>query len=175
MLPVEVKEVSVPGTRLERMSDTYSRRLAGRVSRRSFFGRLGQGAIAATLGSVGVDLLSRPAQAHSNWCQSNCSIGCAKLTGTNWCPADTCECGCWCIRVSSSTCTSTYREWCDCCGGCNDSNRGCVGGSDGLTHPTCLFHKEYSGGCGTLGSTHIKCRRHQCVKDYMCERFGTQC
>lgn len=41
-------------TWLEELADSIARGLAGRVSRRSFLGRVGVGAVAASLGSVGV-------------------------------------------------------------------------------------------------------------------------
>ena len=154
-------------TLLESYGKDVSRKLAFRISRRSFMGRLGKGAVAASLGGAGVALLSQsPALAHSCPC-SNCgySIGCNNLTGNNQCPLDTCQCGCWCTNVSSGTCITGIREWCDCCGGCSQGCR-CV---DGL--PTCCYHKEYAGGCGTLNQTHIMCRFHRCVEGFMCERW----
>lgn len=170
-MSTEIREVSESVTHLESLSNRASRRLAGRISRRSFMGRVGKGAIAATLGSAGANLLLAPAIAHDNPCQAGCSIGCATLTGSNNCPSGSCNCGCWCIRVPSGTCSSTYREWCDCCGGCQ-GNLKCVEGSDGLTHPSCYNHKAWPEGCDDL---HIKCRRHRCVSLSDCERVNTVC
>lgn len=171
-MPREIKETSVPPTRIEYLAGGFSRHLAGRISRRSFMGSVGRGAIAATMGTLATPFLIRPALAHTNSCQSFCSASCRALTGSNSCPSGSCNCGCWCIRVSSSTCSSTYREWCDCCGGCGDSDRGCINGTDNLTHPTCLLHKEWPEGCS---DTHIKCRFHRCVSQSSCERVNTEC
>lgn len=158
-------------TLLETFSKHSSTYLAGRVSRRSFMGRLGRGAIAATLGGAGATLLlNQRAEAHTCPC-SNCgnSIGCGTLTGVQGsCPSDTCQCGCWCINVSSDKCASGIREWCDCCGGCAEGSGGCrcVNGI-----PTCCYHKEWPEGCGSA-DTHIKCRYHKCVSSSQCERFS---
>lgn len=163
-------------SRVVRMTQSAARSLASRTSRRSFIGRIGRTAVLAAttgafLGTVGVE----EGLAH-HWggcgscqnppigggCCGQNTIGCANLTGSNSCPGNTCNCGCWTITVSSSTCASRRREWCDCCGGCADgSNCNCIT-VGGVPHPTCCRHKEWNDGCQGCAK-HIKCRRHRCV------------
>jgi hypothetical protein len=175
---VEIPEVSDSGSRLESAAEIVSRRLANTISRRSFLGRLGVGAVAATVGNGASALIfTRSAYAHTNPCQSGCSISCGTLTGSNACPAGTCNCGCWCVRVSTSICQSTLRHFCDCCGGdyCNAPGHGCrcIQGSDGLTHPSCCLHKLWPDGCGVQGEWHIACRTLGCLNS--CNRINTVC
>lgn len=151
-------------TRAETLTDVLARGLATKISRRSFFGRLGKGAVVATLGGSGAALLM-PEAAWAHSCPSGCdcseSVTCATLTGSNSCPSGTCECGCWlvsdCTHCGGST--NCWKWWCDCCGGgyCNGgANCRCVGG-----HPSCCNHKTHSGGCGD-SSWHIACRKSFC-------------
>lgn len=168
-------------TRLAGISETVSRSLAARVSRRSFFGRLGSGAVALSLGSAGATLLSQQdAIAHStcgcglctaapsnDCCSGRDSIGCGNLPGWNQnsCPTNSSLCGCWVISVATSTCSSGLREWCDCCGGCGTpTDCHCYTADDGQFSPSCCRHKFYTGGTGDSCS-HIKCRRNRCVND----------
>lgn len=153
----------VPRTRndsmLEELSESISRALAARVSRRSFLGRMSTGAVAASIGTTAVVLTRPPAAAA---CTHNCSISCVDLTGSNNCPSNrytTCTCGSWCF--SDSGCASGIRRWEDCCGinycnvagGCR-----CVSG-----YPTCCNTKTYSDGCGTVGQSVVVCRLRFCV------------
>lgn len=59
---IEIHEVSDAGSRLEIAAESVSRKLANTISRRSFLGRLGIGAIAATLGN-GASVLIFPEEA----------------------------------------------------------------------------------------------------------------
>lgn len=152
-------------TKLERYSKVATTRLARSVSRRSFIGRVGRGAIAASLGSAGAALLANnSALAHTGGCgcADGCglSVSCDNLPGHmhNSCPSGSCGCGCWCC--STTGCASGYREWCDCCGGCS-GGAGCANGK-----PTCYNHAVWSNGCN--GHIHIKCRRKNCVPRSSC-------
>lgn len=161
-------EIPVRGdgsSRIENLSERASRRLAMRISRRSFLGRLGRGVIVAAVGSAaGPFLISESAYAHTNPCSKTCSVSCKVLTGSNSCPSGTSNCGCWCI--TSTACTN-YREWCDCCGDnyCS-GRRQCVNGA-----PSCYNHRAYS----ASGDTHIACRFNRCVTASNCERFENPC
>jgi hypothetical protein len=155
--------------KLEETSGSLTRALASRTSRRSFMGRLGRGAIAASLGAAGAQLLA-PAAAQAVGCGScsGCSIGCGNLNqwNRNSCPPGSCSCGSWVIRVASSTCSSTLRRWTDCCntGWCGDHAGGNCNsiGDDGRRHPSCCNPREYfNGSCNANGR--IVCRRHSCV------------
>lgn len=175
MTTFEIRQTSrTKSSLLESSSDAFARRLAQRVSRRSFLGRVGKGAIvAATAGVAGVALLDVGAFAHVNPCQETCSISCESLPGhnANSCPGSTNTCGCWCINVSSVCGATGIREWCDCCGDnyCQ-GNRQCVEGTDNRTHPSCYNHDAYG-----PGSEHIACRRHHCVTQSQCARFDMPC
>ena len=167
------------GSRLGTASGSAARYIANRMSRRSFLGRLGQGAIVTAMGTSGLTLLAQSAFAHSpNPCvcgqctgdNGNCcsrdSIGCGSLPGwndSNNCPPGSELCGCWTVTVSSGTCASGIREWCDCCKGCGTpANCQCITGDDGLTHPSCCRHKFYTG-FQANACDHIRCRRRRCV------------
>jgi hypothetical protein len=191
-------------TRLEGLSESVSRSLAGRVSRRSFLGRLGKGAIAASLGASSAALLRTPSSAQAalicSGSSNNCSIACDYLKGWvvpysdrgkdlwNYCPTGTCKCGSWVVKVIQTTCGSTYRRWTDCCdtqkswcpahGGCNCNSTG----ADGNHHPSCCNTKEWGScandDCGKQGQTKIVCRFHKCVPDLTGECYpsnGTYC
>lgn len=164
-----------PPSHLATTAGNLARRLATRTSRRSFIGRVGQAALVGAAASTGLGVLgAREALAHNSGCGScsgivgfpqNCcdqlTVGCKNLTGVNACPSNTCNCGCWIVNVSTSTCGSGRREWCDCCGECGSGGQcNCVD-VNGTLHPTCCRHKEYSG-CATC-SGHIHCRKHRCV------------
>ena len=151
-----------PDSFLEELSESISRALAGRVSRRSFLGRVSQGAIVASLGVSGAALI-RPEVASA--CTHNCSVNCVDLPGHNQnsCPSNqytTCACGAWCF--SDGGCASGVRRWEDCCGinycaaagGCQ-----CVAGG----YPTCCSTKIYGQGCGTIGSSKVVCRLRYCI------------
>jgi hypothetical protein len=137
------------------LGERISRRLASRLTRRSLLGTVGGGGVAMALASGG-SLAVRPgsAEAHtSNPCQHTSSVSCEMLYGWNNCPGWTCGCGHW-TTCGSSQCT--YKVWQDCCDAqCED--RECVNG-----WPKCILHKPYTQGCGTQGSTHVRCRRWYC-------------
>jgi hypothetical protein len=158
-------------THLERVSESVTRSLAGRTSRRSFIGRLGKGAVAASLGSAGVALLRAPASAFALPC-SGCSIACRYLRdwNQNSCPTNSCMCGSWVIHVLTTTCSSGYRRWTDCCNsgwcGAHGGERCDTSELDGSSHPTCHNPKDYpntvNDTCGS-STTKIVCRKHNCV------------
>lgn len=166
-------------TGLANLSGLVARRLAARVSRRTFMARLGQGMIALSLGSAGAVAFAEGALADPVCACGRCtsvpftgesccgrnSVTCRTLTGTNACPSGTCICGCWWVNVSTSSCASGLLEWCDCCGACQSGGAcACVTGSDGRRYPTCCTHKWWTSKdvCGDCTS-HIKCRRQRCI------------
>ena len=71
---VDQPPASTP-TILERVADGSARAFASRISRRSFFGRLGRGVVAVSLGSAGAQLL-RPTSAYANHfaCPPGCQL-----------------------------------------------------------------------------------------------------
>lgn len=158
------------GTWLENLNESISRSLASRFSRRSFMGRLGKGAVAATLGSAGVALV-RPEAALAASCPSGCncacSVSCEYLPGwgQNSCPTNgygTCACGSWCF--STTQCPSGIRRWDDCCGinyCTKNPGTGCYCVSS-VNRPSCCNTKTYSGGCGDASSI-VACRMNTCV------------
>ena len=162
------------GTWLEGIADAISRGLAARVSRRSFVGRAGLGAVAASLGGVGVSLTrAETARGVALACPGGCNCACSTQCGNIFpgnpggtCPSPTCKCGTWCFH--DSVCGSGYRRWDDCCsinycnahGGCR-----CVSG-----RASCCNHKTYPEGCGNSASI-IVCRTAQCVPVSNCVRI----
>jgi hypothetical protein len=164
-MSIEIPEVGDVRTKLENGSERVMRRLAIRVSRRSFLGTLGRGAVVATIGGVASSvILEGEAQAHSCGC-SGCSVHCQTLTGNNRCPNNTSVCGCWCIADSGC---ANYKEWCDCCGDtyCQNHPRQCINGN-----PSCCNHRFYS----TTSDVHIACRRYRCVSLSKCDRVENPC
>lgn len=138
------------------VSERVSRALASRVPRRSFFAGIGKGGIALAMGGAGAGLFASESQAHSNPCQYQSSVDCYQYWGYNECPPNTCGCGYW--HVCDSTRCTYHKVWSDCCWSGGECNAGCIAG-----HPSCINHKEYTQGCGTRLSSHIKCRRWYCV------------
>jgi hypothetical protein len=156
---------TLTSTNSEALSGAIARRLAMKLSRRSFIGRIGKGTVALSLGGAGAALiLPEAAWAHScpGGCDCSHSVTCGALTGSNSCPSGTCECGCWTV-TDCGTCSNSpgcLKYWCDCCGGdyCHGGAQcRCVGGS-----PSCCIHKTWSGGCGD-SSWHIACRKSICA------------
>lgn len=160
-------------SQLENLHESISRALAGRISRRSFMGRLGKGMIAASLGTAGGVLVrAESAEGSHGGCPSGCtkcacSVSCSYLPGWNQasCPTNgygTCACGSWCF--STAECGSGIRRWTDCCGinYCNVNPGGGCRCISSVSRPACCYHKTYGGGCGDSNSI-IACRSHQCV------------
>lgn len=146
---------------LDAASERASRRLASRHSRRSFLGGLG----GAGLAVVGTSVWGT-AEAQANACGCGGSAAtCNDYWGNNSCPPWTCECGFWdlCGGTTSPCGGSTpIKRWRDCCDGqCNDYR--CYGGA-----PSCCNNKIYSGGCGTLNQTKIRCRYWTCHTTAAC-------
>ncbi len=171
----QIQEISTNTTRTEALSDAISRRIAARISRRSFLGRVGKGAIAASLGGAVAESLLNPPTALAVCSGINCSVQCSHLPGwgSNTCPTGTCECGCWCINGPGC---ANYKEWCDCCGGdyCNPHGCRCIS-SCGTTYPSCCLTKDWSPqGCGN-STWHIACRTSKCVTGAQCEVFSNEC
>lgn len=157
--------------------DRTTRRLSiasvDRIHRRSFITRLGQGAMAISLGRLAGEALLSRAVAHSscscgvctsapnrNCCGAN-SIKCGNLPGhnSNSCPSGSSKCGCW--SEPDSSCPNGYIELCDCCGGCGTPADCTCYLVNGTYHPSCCRHKFYTGGSGN-GCDHIKCRTRLC-------------
>lgn len=137
-----------------------TRHIAAKSPRRSFLGKLGRLSLAAVAGSAAaVRLLEETAYGHSSCCGASHSVSCSCLTGVNGCPSGTCECGCW--SACDAKCGDRVTRWCDCCdtSGCT---KDCVAGCN--NEPKCCFHKPYSGGCGTIGETHVRCRKWSCTQ-----------
>jgi hypothetical protein len=132
-------------TILEGLASQTARRMAARISRRSFVGRAGLGLVAASMGGAGTALLF-PEVAEAHTCPSGCncseSVTCVALTGVNGCPSGTCECGCWTV----SDCTrcpgqpNCVKSWCDCCGGtyCNPHPCHCVAAIRAVATTRCI-------------------------------------
>jgi hypothetical protein len=161
-----VSEPMTNGTVLERAATISSRLVASRVSRRSFFGRVGRGVAAASLGAAGTQLLAPAvalADACPHGCNCACSVSCNYLPGwgQNACPPDSCRCGHWCIQ--DSTCGNGIRKWTDCCGtGWCADHGGCYC-VPGKNRPTCCNPRDWSGGDCSPTPGHIVCRTTDCV------------
>jgi hypothetical protein len=144
---------------------SITRDFARKTPRRSFFGRIGRLSLASTAGAAAALTLWTESAYAVGCCGSDTtSVGCACAFGTNACPGATCECGCW--LACTSNCPSPYAtQWCDCCdtAGCNSF---CYSGCNNKAK--CCFTKEYSGGCGTIGRTIIRCRKYTCVNNPPC-------
>lgn len=180
------------GSLIEGAAAGLSRAAAGRVSRRSFLGRLGRFTVVAAGAGSGLALLTDPALAVCGDFNCDCagrpgdsgcgsgrscpscqkcghSVTCKGLTGvTGACPPGTRTCGSWTCNCGSGTCGGGLREWVDCCPEdgntvCNpDSSCTCVMDDDGCTHPTCCYRKDYAGGSIT-SCKFIRCRFHRCL------------
>jgi hypothetical protein len=150
---------------LERAGEHWSRRLAATRSRRSFLGMVGGAGV--TL-AAGVELLNSEALA-THQCSGGCCSGnsttCYDYYHSNSCPSWTCECGYWDVcGTTTPPCggSTPIKRWRDCCDGQCDQLR-CCGGA-----PSCCNKKVYSQGCGTVGSTRIRCRYWTCHTTAAC-------
>jgi hypothetical protein len=164
---------------LAELTESASRSLALRVSRRSFLSRLGRGVAMTAVGVTGTSLAGNVTQAYGITC-SGCSIACAYLKGwkKNKCPTGSCNCGSWVVNVATSTCPGGLRRWTDCCntGWCgNHGGANCDStGADGNRHPSCYNGKEWcnchndSCGCSNCcgdpsRAPRVVCRHHACL------------
>lgn len=134
-------------------SERWSRFLANRFDRRSFFGHVGRGGVALAIGSSVAGLDAPQAIAHTNPCSQPNSVMCNTIIGQNQCPAGSCSCGYW--DSPGGPCGDVTRYH-DCCGGC-DQGCYCIN-----SHPICCNHKEWPQGCLQEQSPHIKCRHYSC-------------
>lgn len=145
----------------DRVAGRISRAMAARFPRRSFFGRVGVYAAAATVGGGALSLLSQEAAlAGGCGCNGYESVSCGCLTGSNSCPSGTCGCGCWAV---CGGCGDYAKMWCDCCNESYHSAR-CV--SSCSSDPSNCFTKDYAGGCAP-GYT-IRCRYWYCNHSLIC-------
>ena len=149
--------------------EVLTRWLADRTPRRAFLGRIGRGLVASSVGgAAALSLFTERAYAGGCGCYGDVSVSCDCLPGgTNACPSGTCECGCWTTCTSMCTgCNNT--QWCDCCNtsaGTPSCVQGC--GPDPGRPKNC-FNKEWSGGCGTVNQTQIRCRHWFCSTGSAC-------
>jgi hypothetical protein len=151
------------GSAFDAASERFARGLANRMTRRSFLGDVAKGGIALAAGGAfaGVAGVDDAAASHCGGCNScsGNSITCNCLTGTNDCPANTCECGWW--DTSGGPCSSGCTRWIDCCKDC-ETNRTCRHNCSDNCNRKCCNPKTWCGGCGTQGSTRVHCRKHTC-------------
>jgi hypothetical protein len=149
---------------VDRWAREMSEGMATRFPRRSFLGKVGRYATAAVAGgTASVLLLQEPALAIGCGCGATHSVSCHCLTGSNTCPSNTCECGCW-IACDTSRCPSPHSiQWCDCCNQRSPTSR-CVARCSGL--PANCFPKEWSGGCNP--GHPIRCRKFSCLNHPTC-------
>lgn len=146
------------------MIEAFSRRIAGRFSRRSLLGQAGQGGIALAMGAaVAGGFAADPAIA-SYGCAENLSVTCGNLNGDNHCPSDTCNCGFWIVCGDPQNLCSGSQNvvWGDCCGGCSGGNACHCVAHDGTTSPSCCIPREWGQGCHQA-NLHVKCRVHSCT------------
>jgi hypothetical protein len=131
---------------IEKQVAEFSRSLASRFSRRSFLGRVGGAAVAASVGTTAFALYNADA--------ANAALSefCGNIMSTMYCDTTWgCYCGCW----NSGSCS--FCDCCDKCCWCNNHG-GC---KSPFGAPTCCNTKEWSGGCG-VASTKIICRDGFC-------------
>jgi hypothetical protein len=136
--------------RVDKKIGALSQAMANRLSRRSFLGRVGATAVAASVGTTASMLYGAgPAQA------VNVSEFCGNIMSTMYCnTAYGCYCGCW----NAGSCS-----FCDCCdkGSWCSSHGGC---RYPYGNATCCYKKEWTSpaGCGVLNQTLIICRDEFC-------------
>jgi len=155
---------------LDHLAGGFSRAMATRFTRRSFFGKVGLYATAAVVGGTASTLLwQEPALAAtctdgSASCNgATTSVTCQCLTGLNTCPSGTCECGCWTVCNPSICAFPNAVAWCDCCNTSRHS-AGCACGK-----PKNCFPKEhFCSTCGCNPGFSIRCRKHECVRPPTC-------
>jgi len=179
---------------LDRLTHAMSRRLATRYPRRSFLGRVGRYATAAAVGGTASAMLwqdsaiaklaAAPRTCTSRTCNgtnhtspcchdskaacSSESVTCSCLTGSNLCPSGTCQCGCWTVCDNSRCTFPNSSMFCDCCETGSPPASSCHSGCS-CTVSSC-FTKEWSNppGCGTVGTTVIRCRELFCQNHPTC-------
>lgn len=127
-----------------------SQRMADRVSRRSFLGKLGAAGVAASVGTS-AQILYSPQRANAA-----VSEFCGNVMSTQYCNTNVgCYCGCWNASGCSFCDCCDNTGWCGNHGGCHNSHLG---------NPVCCNKKEWSSpaGCGTVNKTTIICRDEFC-------------
>lgn len=128
----------------DEITESVTRRVAMRVTRRSLLGRTGA---ALAVAGAGLAVEAPPALASCGCGCSTCD-GYSTSCGGGSCPTGTCSCGSWYM----CTCNSRLRRYQDCC----SSSCSCYCGADG--RPGCHFPHEY----GACAST-IYCRALACT------------
>ena len=149
-----------------RATDTAANFMMQRTSRRGLLVRATIVGSALALGPVRYLMRPGTAWAYSTTCTS-CTSGlcysssnsafCCTIYGTNACPSGTSACGWWRCCISTLYCSSGYRYFIDCCGGCGTGH--CVNDSCG-DRKTCCYPKSWDNCTGT-GT--IQCRAVLCV------------
>jgi hypothetical protein len=175
----------------EGAAGALAKSVAGRVSRRSFIGRLAKYCLVAIGSSTVADMIFSQAYAlncdcagapqgtgcsqfrscsgctasHSVTCKGLTGSGCPATGGTGGsCPSCTTACGSW-VCTNCPSCGGGSRVWTDCCATCGQ----CTGAStcqpvcdvDGASRATCCTPHYYTGGPG--GCPYIVCRYEQCA------------
>jgi hypothetical protein len=137
---------------LDAVVEAGTRRVANRVSRRAFLGRLG-GALVAVGTGGSVFWSASPAQADSCGCtHSGHSTSCV----INGCPSGSWNCGAWYVCTSNCVGGERMKKYLDCCK--TSCTQGC--GSDG--YPRCCYDAPYMS-----GTQKVYCRAAFCT-NYTC-------
>jgi len=173
----------MPTSQLQRATAGLSTKVASRVSRRSFLGRVGRltmvmAAAGTIVGITAEEAFALQCDCDGRRCDAGCtgsrtapsgcrtgghSVTCNGLTGTGGqCPSNSVRCGSWSCSCSTSVCASGTRIWTDCCASCSSaSSCRCVRDTDGVLRRTCCNKKCYVGGSNC--SHFIRCRYAQCA------------
>src|SRR5712691_5283830 len=156
---------------VDRFAGGMSRAMATRFTRRSFFGKVGRYAAAATVGGSALAVLFPESAYATNGCVNgggNCSgqdsVNCFCLTGSSTCPSGTCQCGCWQSCDGSGTAGGrvVHSQWCDCCNMTAHQTASCVTGCG--NKPKNCFNKTHTGsGTGCNPGFTIRCRKLTCL------------
>jgi hypothetical protein len=140
---------------IDTVTESMSRRLGTRLSRRSFFGRLGAGLALAGGGSLALRTGVAFGEEFACCGCATCGYSSTCQTEGGACPSGTCACGSWLLCNCTGTRGMVMRRYRDCCAACTG---GCFCGWD--NKPRCYYPAPYAT-CN--GHNKVRCRSIFCT------------
>jgi hypothetical protein len=148
----------------DQLVENTTRRVANRITRRSFIGRAALATSAVGAGGLAFKSSYAPAS-NAYPCRVCCDSTTCGCTPCHGCPSGTCAGGSW-YECTSHCPTGYYTRYRDCLSGNCSTYCGCDG------RPGCYYNTPY-GSCG--GHTKVWCRSITCLGPAPCTSGAFGC